>query len=85
MYYEVWQKYDPNGTEFISFGQLFEFVNNLDKPLGIHYPNRLKLMSMNLPICENDMVHCSDILGKDYQYSNSFLAKRFYQNNIKSV
>lgn len=65
MYYEMWQKYDPNGTEFIAFSQLFEFVNSLDKPLGIHYPNRLKLLSMNLPICENDMVHCSDILGEE--------------------
>ena len=68
MYYEMWQKYDPNGTEFIAFSQLFEFVNSLDKPLGIHYPNRLKLLSMNLPICENDMVHCSDILGEENNY-----------------
>lgn len=63
MYYELWMKYDPKGTEFIRFDQLFEFVANLEKPLGIPQPNRLKLISMNLPIYENNMIHCSDILG----------------------
>ncbi len=63
MYYELWQKYDPNGTEFILYEKLSDFVSNLDKPLGIPQPNRFKLISFNLAICENDVVHCSDILG----------------------
>lgn len=62
MYYEVWQKYDPHGTEFISFDKLSDFVQSLEEPLGIPKPNRLKLISMDLTICENDIVHCSDIL-----------------------
>ena len=48
MYYELWQKYDPNGTEFIPYETLSDFVSNLDKPLGIGQPNRLKLISFNL-------------------------------------
>jgi hypothetical protein len=63
MYYKIWQKYDPNQTEFISLEKLFDFVADLEKPLGIPYPNRLKIISMNLPICEKDMVFCGDILG----------------------
>lgn len=62
MYYEVWQKYDPGGTEFISYDKLFEFVENLEEPLGIAAPNRLKLISMDLTICEPDLIHCVDIL-----------------------
>ena len=66
MYYELWQKYDPNGTEFIPYETLSDFVSNLDKPLGIGQPNRLKLISFNLAICENDTLHCSDILGNAF-------------------
>ena len=66
MYYEIWQKYDPNGTEFIPYNEMFDFVADLEKPLGIPRPNRLKLISMDLPICENDMVYCVDILGENF-------------------
>ena len=57
-----WQKFDPNGTEFINYNQLSDFVESLEKPLGIPKPNRLKLISMDLTICEKDRVHCVDIL-----------------------
>ena len=66
MFYEMWQKYDPNCIEFIPYTQLFDFVRNLGKPLGIPRPNRLKIISLNLTVCESDMVHCSDILGLFY-------------------
>jgi hypothetical protein len=65
MYYEVWQLYDPKGTEFISLDQLSDFVASLQKPLKIPKPNRLKLISMNLTICSlhnKDALHCLDIL-----------------------
>ncbi len=65
MYYEVWQRYDPKGTEFILLEHLSDFVNNLQKPLKIAKPNRLKLISMNLTICtlhNKDVLHCLDIL-----------------------
>jgi hypothetical protein len=62
MYYEVWQRYDPDGTEFISYDKLSDFVDSLEPPLRIEKPNRLKLISMNLTICEKNLVHCVDIL-----------------------
>ena len=62
MYYEVWQKYDPRGTEFISYDELSKFVEELEEPLGISQPNMLKLISMDLVICEGNLVHCVDIL-----------------------
>lgn len=62
MYYEVWQKYDPKGTEFINYEKLSEFVENLKEPLGIPQPNKLKLVSMDLVICEGNLLHCVDIL-----------------------
>ena len=63
MYYEIWKFYDPKATEFIPFEQLFDFVSDLEKPLRIQKPNRLKLISLNITICENNYVHCNDILG----------------------
>ncbi len=62
MYNTKWQKFDPRGTEFIQYDQLSEFVESLEEPLGIPRPNRLKLISMDLTICEKDRVHCVDIL-----------------------
>ncbi|CAF0790592.1 unnamed protein product [Brachionus calyciflorus] len=62
MYYEVWQKFDPKGTEFIIYDNLFNFVDELEPPLRIAKPNRLKLISMNLTICEKNLIHCVDIL-----------------------
>jgi len=67
MYYELWQKYDPKGTEYIPLEKLFDFVANLDKPLGIPQPNRFKLISMNLSLNEHGMVHCSEILGERFE------------------
>ncbi|CAF1639120.1 unnamed protein product [Rotaria magnacalcarata] len=62
MYYEKWQRLDPSGSQFIRYDQLSEFVNGLEPPLRISKPNHLALVAMNLPICENDRMHCVDIL-----------------------
>jgi acid phosphatase class B len=74
MFYRIWQRYDPDSTEFIPYNQLFDFVANLERPFCIPKPNRLKLISMNFPVCQNDLVHCGDILGlykqKVYQSRN---------------
>ena len=63
MYYEVWKLYDPEATEFIPYAQLFDFVDKLKKPFRIRKPNLFKLISLNITICENNYVHCNDILG----------------------
>ena len=62
MYYEKWQKLDPAGSQFIRFDQLSDFVDNLEAPLRIPKPNHLLLVAMDIPICEDDRIHCVDIL-----------------------
>jgi len=62
MYYEIWERFDEKATQFISLSQLSEFVDTLEDPLRLPLPNRFKLITMNIPICEGDRVHCVDIL-----------------------
>ncbi|KAH9426448.1 hypothetical protein DERP_011017, partial [Dermatophagoides pteronyssinus] len=62
MYYEIWQRFDPKGTQFIAYSQLSDFVHALEEPLQIPKPNKFKLISMDIPICLDDMCYCVDIL-----------------------
>ena len=62
MYYEIWQQFDPKGTQYIHFTQLSDFLDVLEVPLQIHKPNKYKLISMDIPICRDDLVYCVDIL-----------------------
>ncbi|CAF1120007.1 unnamed protein product [Adineta ricciae] len=62
MYYEKWQHLDPSGSQFIRYDQLSDFVDGLEPPLRIPKPNHLFFAAMNMPICENDRMHCVDIL-----------------------
>ena len=62
MYYEKWQSLDPAGSQFIRYDQLPDFVDALEPPLRIPKPNHLLLVAMDLPICDNDRMHCVDIL-----------------------
>ncbi|CAF3560018.1 unnamed protein product [Rotaria sp. Silwood1] len=62
MYYEKWQCLDPLGSQFIRYNQLSDFVDCLESPLRIPKPNHLILVSLDLPICEHDLIHCVDIL-----------------------
>src|ERR1700722_11795018 len=62
MYYEKWQYLDPSGSQFIRYNQLSDFVDDLEPPLRIPKPNQLLLVAMDLPICEDDRVHCVGIV-----------------------
>lgn len=62
MYYEKWQRFDPLGTQFIRYEQLSDFVDGLEAPLRISKPNHLALVALDLPICEDNRMHCVDIL-----------------------
>ncbi|CAM4752984.1 unnamed protein product [Rotaria magnacalcarata] len=68
MYYEKWQRLDPAGSQFIRFDQVSDFVDALEPPLRVPKPNHLILVAMDLPICENDRVHCVDILDSLTKY-----------------
>lgn len=62
MYYEIWQRFDPDGTQYIRYDQLSDFLDVLEPPLQIHKPNKYKIISMDIPICRGDMMFCVDIL-----------------------
>ncbi|XP_066904493.1 sodium channel protein para isoform X5 [Halyomorpha halys] len=62
MYYEIWQQFDPDGTQYIRYEQLSDFLDVLEPPLQIHKPNKYKIVSMDIPICKGDMMFCVDIL-----------------------
>ncbi|CAL8142651.1 unnamed protein product [Orchesella dallaii] len=62
MYYEIWAQFDPDGTQYIRYDQLSDFLDVLEPPLQIHKPNKYKIISMDIPICKADMMYCVDIL-----------------------
>ncbi|XP_008051402.2 sodium channel protein type 10 subunit alpha [Carlito syrichta] len=62
MFYENWEKFDPEATQFITFSALSDFADTLSGPLRIPKPNRNILMQMDLPLVPGDKIHCLDIL-----------------------
>ncbi|KAJ8309553.1 hypothetical protein KUTeg_014427 [Tegillarca granosa] len=62
MYYEKWEKYDPGASGYISLRYLADFVDYLEEPLRLPKPNHFLLVKLDIPICEDDMVNCKDIL-----------------------
>ncbi|VVC31902.1 Sodium ion transport-associated,Voltage gated sodium channel, alpha subunit,EF-hand domain,Ion transport [Cinara cedri] len=62
MYYEIWQHFDPDGTRYIRYDQLSDFLDILEPPLKIHKPNKYKIVSMAIPICKGELIYCVDIL-----------------------
>ncbi|KAH0621445.1 hypothetical protein JD844_022773 [Phrynosoma platyrhinos] len=62
MFYEVWEKFDPDATQFIEYHQLFDFAASLEPPLLIPKPNHVQLIAMDLPMVSGDRIHCLDIL-----------------------
>ncbi|NXK99540.1 SCN5A protein, partial [Mesembrinibis cayennensis] len=62
MFYETWGKFDPQATQFIEYSALSEFADALAEPLRIPKPNKIQLISMDLPIVSGDKIHCLDIL-----------------------
>uniref|UniRef100_A0A8C8D7U9 Sodium channel protein n=1 Tax=Oncorhynchus tshawytscha TaxID=74940 RepID=A0A8C8D7U9_ONCTS len=62
MFYETWEKFDPDASQFIAYNILSEFCDTLKDPLRIPKPNAIKLITMDLPVVPGDKIHCLDIL-----------------------
>lgn len=62
MYYEIWQKFDPNGTQYLPYERLSDFVDSLEAPLRIPKPNELALVVLDINIYEGNQCYCVDIL-----------------------
>uniref|UniRef100_A0A8C3PCS9 Sodium voltage-gated channel alpha subunit 2 n=1 Tax=Chrysemys picta bellii TaxID=8478 RepID=A0A8C3PCS9_CHRPI len=57
MFYEVWEKFDPDATQFIEFSKLSDFAASLDPPLLLAKPNKVQLIAMDLPMVSGDRIH----------------------------
>uniref|UniRef100_A0A674PGM0 Sodium channel protein n=1 Tax=Takifugu rubripes TaxID=31033 RepID=A0A674PGM0_TAKRU len=62
MFYEVWERFDPDATQFIEYSKLSDFADALDPPLRMPKPNMGQLISMDLPMVSGERIHCLDIL-----------------------
>uniref|UniRef100_A0A674PNM9 Sodium channel protein n=1 Tax=Takifugu rubripes TaxID=31033 RepID=A0A674PNM9_TAKRU len=62
MFYEVWERFDPRATQFMEYNKLSDFADSLDPPLCLPKPNKLELISMDLPMVSGERIHCLDIL-----------------------
>ncbi|XP_034720275.1 sodium channel, voltage-gated, type I like, alpha b isoform X1 [Etheostoma cragini] len=62
MFYEVWERFDPDATQFMEYSKLSAFADALDPPLRMAKPNMLQLISMDLPMVSGERIHCLDIL-----------------------
>ncbi|KAM4796050.1 sodium channel protein type 8 subunit alpha [Rhinophrynus dorsalis] len=61
-FYEIWEKFDPDATQFIQFSKLPDFADALEHPLRVSKPNTIELVAMDLPMVSGDRIHCLDIL-----------------------
>ncbi|XP_019518330.1 PREDICTED: sodium channel protein type 5 subunit alpha isoform X1 [Hipposideros armiger] len=62
MFYEIWEKFDPEATQFIEYSALSDFADALAEPLRLAKPNQMSLINMDLPMVSGDRIHCMDIL-----------------------
>ncbi|KAI4532140.1 hypothetical protein MG293_017405 [Ovis ammon polii] len=62
MFYEVWEKFDPEATQFINYSALSDFADALPEPLRVAKPNKYQFLVMDLPMVSGDRLHCLDIL-----------------------
>uniref|UniRef100_A0A8L2QSN0 Sodium channel protein n=1 Tax=Rattus norvegicus TaxID=10116 RepID=A0A8L2QSN0_RAT len=95
MFYEVWEKFDPDATQFIEFCKLSDFAAALDPPLLIAKPNKVQLIAMDLPMVSGDRIHCLDILfaftkrvlgeGGEMDSLRSQMEERFMSANPSKV
>ena len=90
MYYEIWQQFDPEGTQYLPYNQLSDFLDVLEPPLQIHKPNKYKIISMDIPICKGDFCFCVDVLDaltKDffarYMQQGTNIQERFAFYDVK--
>uniref|UniRef100_A0A6Q2XB35 Sodium channel protein n=1 Tax=Esox lucius TaxID=8010 RepID=A0A6Q2XB35_ESOLU len=61
-FYEIWEKFDPAASQFITFAKLGDFADTLEHPLRVPKPNTIELIAMDMPMVSGDRIHCLDIL-----------------------
>nr|XP_023646431.1 sodium channel protein type 8 subunit alpha-like isoform X1 [Paramormyrops kingsleyae] len=61
-FYEIWEKFDPDASQFIAYEKLSDFADALEHPLRVPKPNTIELIAMDMPMVSGDRIHCLDIL-----------------------
>ncbi|XP_074489553.1 sodium channel, voltage gated, type VIII, alpha subunit b isoform X5 [Sebastes fasciatus] len=61
-FYEIWEKFDPDASQFITYSKLSDFADALEHPLRVPKPNTIELIAMDMPMVSGDRIHCLDIL-----------------------
>ena len=46
LFYEIWQEFDPKGTQYITYEHLNEYLDVLEYPLRIPMPNKYKIIAL---------------------------------------
>lgn len=95
MFYETWEKFDPDASQFIKYDALSDFCDTLKDPLRIPKPNTVKLITMDLPMVPGDKIHCLDILlalttevlgdSGEMDMLKSSMEEKFMANNPSKV
>nr|XP_054602943.1 sodium channel, voltage-gated, type I-like, alpha isoform X2 [Nothobranchius furzeri] len=80
MFYEVWERFDPRATQFVTYNLLSDFADSLNPPLRIPKPNKRDLMNMDLPIVSGDRIHCLDIL---FAFTKRVLGESAEMDNLR--
>lgn len=62
IFYEIWEKFDPEATQFIQYSALSDFADALPEPLRVAKPNKFQFLMMDLPMVTGDRLHCMDVL-----------------------
>ena len=72
LFYEIWQEFDPKGSQYIKYDHLAEFLDVLEPPLQLPKPNKYKIIALNVPIVnhtnpnsgevQEECIFCADIL-----------------------
>lgn len=61
-FFQVWNRFDPDRTQYLDSSKLSDFAASLDPPLYMAKPNKGQLITMDLPMAVGDRIHCLDIL-----------------------
>ncbi|XP_051022082.1 sodium channel protein type 7 subunit alpha [Acomys russatus] len=61
-FFQVWNRFDPDRTQYIDSSKLSDFAAALDPPLFMAKPNKGQLVALDLPMAAGDRIHCLDIL-----------------------
>lgn len=62
-FYSVWSKFDPDATQFIDIDMLSDLLNELQPPIQVRKPNKVKIAALDLPVLQGNKVHCLDVLS----------------------